>query len=176
MANPHIYTIPSGADFLQSLVRGLKSQLGDELIHALILLPSRRACQNLRDAFLKDADGDSAMLLPDIRPLGEVEEEELMLSAGDDFLREVAALPPAIDPMRRRMILANLVLKFEPDFTRPQAFLFAADLAHLIDDALIEGCLFHELEKLVPDEKDYAEHWKRIVKFLKIVTHECRVF
>src|SRR6185369_6283402 len=127
MANPHVYTIPAGADFLQSLVRGLKSQLGDALSRALILLPTRRACQNLRDAFLKEAEGDVALLLPDIRPLGEVEEEELMLSAGSDFLREVAALPRAIDPMRRRMLLAELVAK--TGMTRPQSFLLAGDLA-----------------------------------------------
>ncbi|MBI3419144.1 MAG: double-strand break repair protein AddB [Proteobacteria bacterium] len=170
MATPKIYTIPPGADFLKSLVRGLKSRLAPEaLSRALILLPTHRAFQQLREAFLNEAGGgaDMAMLLPDIRPLGEVEEEELMLSADGDFLKEVSAIPPAIDSMRRRMLLANLVLA--AGFSKPQAFLLAADLAHLIDDALIEGCGFSELAALVPEK--YAEHWQLIIKFLEIVSH-----
>src|SRR5262245_30712122 len=102
MAKAKLFNIPSGSDFLQTLVRGLKSRFRDDLAQALILLPTRRSCQNLREAFLNDAGGDGALLLPDIRPLAEVEEEELMLSAGADLLRKVATLPRKMEVGERR--------------------------------------------------------------------------
>jgi ATP-dependent helicase/nuclease subunit B len=168
MAKANLFTIPPGSDFLQSLVRGLKVQFRDELAQALILLPTRRACQNLREAFLSDAGGEGAMLLPDIRPLGEVEEEELMLSGGADFLRRVAALPRKMEAGERKLLLAQLVEHMNvPGVSKAQAFLLAGDLGHLLDDALIENCDLANLAALVPDR--YAAHWQRIIDFLKII-------
>jgi ATP-dependent helicase/nuclease subunit B len=152
MAKANLFTIPSGNDFLQTLVHGLKTQFGDELAKALILLPTRRACQNLREAFLNEAGGEGAMLLPDIRPLGEVEEEELMLSGGADFLRRVASLPRKMEVGERKLLLAQLVERMNvPGVSKAQAFLLAGDLGHLLDDALIEGCDLANLAALVPD-------------------------
>ncbi|HVY13518.1 MAG TPA: double-strand break repair protein AddB, partial [Alphaproteobacteria bacterium] len=170
MANPKVFNIPAGADFLQSLVVGLKAQLSeDELSRALILLPTRRACQHLREAFLAEAGaGDKALLLPDIRPLAEVEEEELMLSGDAAFLRQVAEVPPAMDAAKRRVLLAQLVAGMNmPGYSKAQAFLLAGDLAHLIDDALIEGCDLNNLAALAPER--YAAHWQQVIEFLKIV-------
>jgi ATP-dependent helicase/nuclease subunit B len=168
MAKANLFTIPSGNDFLQTLVHGLKTQFGDELAKALILLPTRRACQNLREAFLNEAGGEGAMLLPDIRPLGEVEEEELMLSGGADFLRRVASLPRKMEVGERKLLLAQLVERMNvPGVSKAQAFLLAGDLGHLLDDALIEGCDLANLASLVPDR--YAAHWQQIIDFLKIV-------
>jgi ATP-dependent helicase/nuclease subunit B len=168
MAKANLFTIPSGSDFLQSLARGLKDRFGEELAQALILLPTRRACQNLREAFLNEAGDEGALLLPDIRPLGEVEEEELMLSAGGDFLRRVASLLRKMEAGERKLLLAQLVERMNvPGVSKAQAFLLAGDLGKLLDDALIEGCDLANLAALVPDH--YAEHWKEVLRFLVIV-------
>ena len=77
-----LYTIPSGVSFVDALARGLLSRLPTEplaLSTATILLPTRRACRALRDAFLRATDGQP-LLLPRLLPLGELDEEELLLT------------------------------------------------------------------------------------------------
>ena len=60
-----LYTIPAGVPFAMSLAAGIK-RLADgpeALARATILVPSRRAAQSLRAAFLQVL-GDGAALLP----------------------------------------------------------------------------------------------------------------
>jgi ATP-dependent helicase/nuclease subunit B len=100
--------------------------------------------------------------------LGEVEEDELMLSAGADFLHDVAAIPRAIPASERRVLLTRLIEQMNvPGVSKAQAYLLAGDLGRLIDEALIENCDLKNLAALVPDR--YAEHWQKIIAFLAIV-------
>ena len=65
-ARPAVATIPPGAPFLDSLVRGLRARFGgdaDSLADATLLLPTRRAVLSLRDAFLRQSEG-RPLLLP----------------------------------------------------------------------------------------------------------------
>ncbi len=67
-----VFTIPTGTGFLDALARGLVLRHGADplsLGRITVLLPTRRACRALADAFLRLGDG-SAMLLPDqfLRP------------------------------------------------------------------------------------------------------------
>src|SRR3989338_7145450 len=79
-------TMPPGTPFLERLAQALvaDSSLGGRfpgaqvLADFTILLPTRRAVRALGDAFLRAGDG-AAMLLPSIRALGDVDEEELVL-------------------------------------------------------------------------------------------------
>lgn len=165
----NVFTIPPGADFLRGLARGAKTRLGNGFSRALLLLPSRRACAHLHAAFLEEAGaaGDFSFLLPEIRPIGEVEEDELILGGDAILAEQVLAVPPAIDPARRRMLLTRLVEHFGlPALSRTQAFLLAGDLGRLIDDVLIEGCGFGKLPLLAPER--YARHWQEVLKFLAI--------
>ncbi|HBM89365.1 MAG TPA: hypothetical protein DD437_12530, partial [Rhodobiaceae bacterium] len=86
---PTLFTIPPGVPFLDALARalvadpGLQGTLSDKpeaLADLTILLPTRRAVRSLTEAFLRAGDG-KAILLPHIRPLGDVDEEELLLTA-----------------------------------------------------------------------------------------------
>ena len=66
-----VYTIPPDRFFVDSLARGVLTEAGDTpqaLLDYTILLPTRRACRALRDAFLRASDG-TALLLPAMRPL-----------------------------------------------------------------------------------------------------------
>jgi ATP-dependent helicase/nuclease subunit B len=169
-----VYTIPPGLPFLDTLAEGIwREAEGDglRLVRARVLLPTRRACRALRDAFLRLSDG-APLLLPRIQPLGDVDEDELVLSgdglAGDDLERS------AIPELRRRLMLARTILAFakaapDGEASRPeQAIDLAAELARLIDQVQTERLSFDRLDKLVPDE--FAEHWQQTLEFLKIVT------
>ena len=74
------------------------------MAEATILVPTRRAARSLAHAFLQARPG-RALLLPQIRVMGDLDEGEPPFEAGDLALD----LPPAISPWRRRFELAGLV-------------------------------------------------------------------
>ena len=67
-----VSTIPAGVPFVDTLAAGLLAEAdGDMLALAdmLVLLPNRRACRSLRDAFWRAGKG-RALALPAIQPIG----------------------------------------------------------------------------------------------------------
>ncbi len=169
MVSSRLINIPASQPFLPALVEGLSAEYGDALPRALILLPTRRSVAALRDAFLAKApDANTAILIPRIQTLGDIDEEELSLSGDPALSAEIAALPRAISPMRRRFLLMQLILKLYP-MRKAEAFQLADDLGGLIDQSIIEGCDLKSLEAVVPE--NYAAHWQHIRAFLSIV-HE----
>ena len=121
-----LYTIPAGVPFAVSLATGIRNMAGspEALARATVLVPSRRAAQALRAAFL-EAGGDNAALLPRIDPIGDVEEDAPDLLA---FAADAPDLPPAMDPLRRQLWLARLLRGFrlgDVAPTQPQAMQLA---------------------------------------------------
>ena len=171
-----VYSIPPAAPFVDALARGLLSRAGEAplaLSAVTVLLPTRRACRALQEAFLRCVAG-RPLLLPRMLPLGDLDEEELLLAA-DEMPAEggaALALPPAIAPLRRQLLLARLVrhwgARSGQAIPGDQAVRLAAELARLIDQTETEGLDFAGLDRLVPE--DYAEHWQRTLRFLRIVT------
>ena len=142
-----------------------------DLAEVLFLLPNRRACQNLQDAFVR-LKGLQPTLLPRLMPLGEVEEDELLLT-GNHIETALAQLPPAIDRAERLMLFTKIIMAKPHDFgiekmSLNQACFLAQELARLIDTAHNENLSFDNLRALVPEE--YAAHWQETLKFLAIIT------
>jgi ATP-dependent helicase/nuclease subunit B len=171
---PRVYTIPAGVPFLDALAEGIIARAGADplaLSRVTVLLPTRRACRALREAFLRRTAGQPT-LLPRLRPIGDVDDDELALIADESGPgADIGELPPAVAPLRRRLMLARTILKLAAetgDITEPQAVELAAELARLLDHVQTERLSFERLATLVPDE--YAEHWRRTVEFLKILT------
>ncbi|MSO64245.1 MAG: double-strand break repair protein AddB [Alphaproteobacteria bacterium] len=168
----NVYTIPPGVPFVDALAAGLLDRYpGEALPRVRVLLPTRRAVRSLHEAFLRRSGGQS-LLLPTMRPIGDVDEDDLLLdSLGPD--NEVAELPPAIPGLQRQFLLADLILKWgeRRDGQRAsaaQAADLAAELARLIDQVQTERVSFAALCTLVP--ADYAAHWQKTIEFLRIVT------
>jgi ATP-dependent helicase/nuclease subunit B len=166
------FTVPAGTGLLDALADGMLAWAEDapggpdplRLSEATILLPTRRACLALRDIFLRRGRG-RPMLLPAIRPLGAVDGEDLGLAGGPEMLD----LPPPVTAVRRRMLLARLVMARGETATGPdQALRLAAALERLIDEARRARIDFDGLAGIVPD--DLAEHWQQTLAFLAIVT------
>lgn len=185
---PALFTIPPTRPFVDALAGGLLTEAEasprgvEALADLLVLLPTRRACRALREAFLRASDG-RALLLPRMRPIGDVDEEELGLAAAGDpaaAAAELIDLPPAIDATRRRFLLARLILA-APDLSSPKrsgdrgaapspdrALMLADELARLLDQTQTEGLSLEAVAGLVPDL--YADHWRMTVEFLKILS------
>lgn len=165
-----LYTIPAGVPFAESLARGVIARLGTKsnpfAMAATIYLPTRRAARTLEDCFARLATG--ATLLPDIRAIGDPDEEEFLFDPGADDL-EIA---PAIDPVRRRFLLAALVQRWALQHDdRPSTFgqsaAMARYLAGFFDEAEIRHADLGKLDSLVPDS--LTEHWAEVRDFLRFL-------
>ena len=173
---PRWFTIPAHRPFLDDLAKGVwrgLSSLGPEaLAEAIVLLPTRRAARSLAEAFLKaalGATGRRAVLLPQIRALGDLDEGEPPFEAGDIALD----LPPAISPARRRFELAGLVAEHEDLLERRLDAGAALDLADALA-AFLDAWQIEECEDpgavaaLV--EGELARHWLVSAAFLEVAT------
>jgi ATP-dependent helicase/nuclease subunit B len=115
---------------------------------------------------------DGTLLTPEIRPLGDLEEEDGLSAFGPDALE----LPPALSSAARRGALAKLVQGWreaqrEPPLP-PASLLAAADeLCTLMDQAaLVGGVDWNSLSDLATElSPQLAEHWQVSVRFLDIV-------
>jgi ATP-dependent helicase/nuclease subunit B len=156
-----VHTIPAHQPFLDRLIEPLLGWDRERLADALLLVPSRRACLAAREAFLRLAGG-APLLLPRVVPIGEPDEAELLLDAALGF-----ELPPAIGPLRRRLLLTRLILARSPEMAHEQAVRLSGELERFLDEAHNEEVDLAALDELAPT--DLAEHWQETVVFLRLV-------
>ncbi|HWK45516.1 MAG TPA: double-strand break repair protein AddB [Stellaceae bacterium] len=168
-----VFTIPAHLPFLDALALGIRRRVGADpldLADVTVLLPTRRSCRALREAFLRTGNG-AAMLLPRLSALGDIDADEVSLSASET-LRADLDLPPEIGGLRRRLLLARLIRHWgrarRSEILPGQAATLATDLARLMDQVQAQGCSLTVLPGLVP--KEYARHWELTLKFLDILT------
>src|SRR5262245_37369083 len=115
MASGNLYTVPLHQPFAETVIRyalNLRAGEPEALARALILVPTRRAARALREEALRTAGGDM-VLLPRIRPIGDVEEEELLFDLAQDpqLLEQFINLPPAMPETLRRLQMAKLLVE-----------------------------------------------------------------
>lgn len=170
-ARPAVFTIRPGLSFVDALAGGLKARLGEQpeaVARALVLLPTRRACRSLREAFLRASAGRAA-LLPRLVPLGDVDEDEIALAGADTESFSDLEVPPAISRLERELVLARLVrARADRPTTPDQAVRLARELARLVDQVHTERLGFERLAGLAPET--LAQHWQETLRFLAIVT------
>ena len=140
-----------------------------------LYLPSRRAVREVQSAFLATREGEAAMLLPRLRPLGDVDEEDL-LAAGTPTDAETS-LAPAAEGIERRLVLARFVRQARaaeglPVPAWPAALMAADELGRVLDEFHTAGVDFGQLMTLAHDVADGAAHWAHSLKFLSVVTEQ----
>ena len=164
---PGVATIPAGVPFVEALAAGLLAEVApapQTLAGALILLPTRRACRLLAEALLRRSSSQ-ALLLPRIQPLGEIDADEVLVESALE-----CAVPSAIAPLRRQLLLARL---FERSgWSIIHALRLAEELAALLDELQTERVALGALARLVPDH--LAEHWQRNRDVLAVIADAYR--
>jgi len=169
---PHWFSIPSGRPFLSDLAQGVHTELGPELAQAQILTPTRRGARAMAQAF-SGLSGDGALLLPQIRAIGDLEEGEPPF----DLEHLALDLPPAVSPMRRRFELAALIqthYRSDAPLTGRTALELADALSAFFDSLALEDIEASEkLEQLVDADahgllSGLAQHWQKSAEFLAI--------
>lgn len=186
-STPNVFTIPGTDRFLETLYDGL---LDGSLISGwnpkdplawsdlTILVPTRRAGRAFRELFL-DRSSTGAVILPRIRPIGDVDEDLPDLQPDDSDPN----LKPAVSNFDRHLGLTKLVMGWTralkgaaipgmapirvPTSPADAAWL-ARDLAALMDQVATEEVPWSGLQHLVPD--DHAAYWQLSLAFLQIAT------
>jgi ATP-dependent helicase/nuclease subunit B len=154
-----VWRIPAGIGFANALATGLLERVKDNplgLAEMQILLPTRRACRTLQQAFLRESEG-KALLLPRLQPLGDLDADELLLSAG-------ITIPPAVTARQRQLLLAQLISQHQHGLPAAQYLLLAKAFARLLDDAALEDVPLDNLTTLVTGE--LAGHWQTTLNFI----------
>lgn len=168
-ANPCVYTIPSGVPFALALARGVMTRHGaspESLSACRILLPTRRACRIVRDAFLRHTGG-APLLLPRLQPIGDIDADEIAIQLATQATFD---LPAGLSPLRRQILLTRVILA-QPDGlakSAEQAVALAGALGDLMDRIQTEGLDIKSLSSLAGE--DFATHWQITLDFLKILS------
>ena len=169
-----VYNIPYSCSFVDTLVQKISKEFEDskeKLADVIFLMPNRRTCISLKEAFIR-YNGKKPVMLPKIVPVGDIEEDDIfLLSANDEEFTD--SILPAISEYERLFLFAKLIASKPADYGVPemnfaQALSLAKDLALLIDISYNEGISFNELKNIVPEQ--FATHWQQTLEFLKIIT------
>ena len=189
---PRLLTIPPGRPFLRTLTEALlDGRLTDgfrydpddplALAGVTLLVPTRRAARVLRSEFV-DLLGGRAAILPDIRTLGETDDDSGFFDLNAPSLMDLA---PPVSGTVMLLELARLILAWRnqlPDIVRSihadtplvapaspaDAVWLARALVELIEAAETEGCDWSDLGKL--QSADFGSWWQLTLEFLKIAT------
>jgi ATP-dependent helicase/nuclease subunit B len=186
----NIYSIPAECNFLNVLVQSL---LDGNLIKgftprdnplllskATIFVPNRRAARALSAAFMSAYD-EEAVLLPAIRTLGDVGDEDFGIAPDASHFGQPGE---EIKPLERALLLAKLVQHWVDAMedetkriyedeeiaipsSRADAILLAQDLSILLGQITQEETEWSAIQNVVPD--NHAEWWKLTTTFLKII-------
>jgi len=158
---PRVFAVPPGADFPKALVEGLRQRNAgppEAMARAQLVVNTRRMARRVRDLF----DQGPACLLPRL---------SLVTDLGESL--DLAQIPPAIPPLRRRLELTQMIAKLleqQPDLAaRSTLFDLSDSLAALIDEMQGEGVSPDAIRQL--DVSDMSGHWARAQAFIGITDH-----
>ncbi|AQR72624.1 double-strand break repair protein AddB [Sphingomonas sp. LM7] len=161
----HLYTIPPHRAFADALAIGLIRRFGSDplrLARGLVLLPNNRAKRAIQDAFVRASE--RGLLLPRLVAVGDPELDEAVFdTAGDED-----PIPPAVEPLQRRMILARLIQESGAPVDAAEAVRLAGDLATTLDQLLIEEVAPRALKEIELSQ-ELSAHWERSLALFEVV-------
>jgi ATP-dependent helicase/nuclease subunit B len=168
---PSVFTVPAHRPFADALAEGLiAGASGDRmaLARGLILVPNNRAQRAITDAFVRRAEG--GLLLPRMAPIGAFDPDEALGQLLDPA--DAEPVPPAIEAMPRRMMLARLIAEERAKIGEPvdaaEAVRLAQALVRTLDQLAVEEKPIRDLLDLQV-EGELSEHWQRALGVLTAV-------
>jgi len=175
-AKPTIFSIPVQRAFADALAAGLIARYADGalgLANGLIILPSNRARSAVQAAFVRESG--SGLLMPRLAVIGDADLDESVALALDP-IDESDAIPPAIDALKRRLMLAGLIEKHVPagedPITGAAAFQLAEGLGRVIDQLHYEEVAPARLADIESALGDLAGHWQASWRRLSLLVDQ----
>ena len=115
MPRTKVFTIDSNFSFLDVLATGFLKKIKfnrDVLAQSIFFLPTQRSAANFARC-ITNLFGNKTVILPTIRPLGDIMDEELFFENYDDRPNmEAINQKKVISRLRRRLLLTQLVERF----------------------------------------------------------------
>ena len=171
-AGPQLFSIPAHRAFADALAAGLIRRFGRDpmvLARGIVLLPNNRTKRTITDAFVR-ASGGGGLLLPRLVAIGDAEGSEAA-SAVIDPADDDAPVPPAVQPLPRRLILARLVSEERARAGAPvdaaEAVRLAGELARTLDQMLVEEVPPRALRDLAM-AKELSGHWQHALEMFSV--------
>ncbi|RYD39917.1 MAG: double-strand break repair protein AddB, partial [Sphingomonadales bacterium] len=175
-AKPTVFSIPVQRAFADALAAGLIARYADGalgLAQGLIILPSNRARSAVQAAFVRA--GGTGLLMPRLAVIGDADLDESVALALDP-IDESDAIPPAIDALKRRLMLAGLIEKHVPagedPITGAAAFQLAEGLGRVIDQLYYEEIAPARLADIESALGDLAGHWQASWRRLSLLVDQ----
>lgn len=173
---PTVFSIPVQRAFADALAAGLIDRFADGalgLAQGLIVLPSNRARSAVQAAFVRA--GGTGLLMPRLAVIGDADLDESVALALDP-IDESDAIPPAIDALKRRLMLAGLIEKHNPAGEEPitgaAAFQLAEGLGRVIDQLHYEEIAPARLADIESALGDLAGHWQASWRRLSLLVDQ----
>lgn len=179
-AGPQVYSIAAHRGFADALVAGLVPRYAEPdfgLARLTLLLPSRRTVRTVTEALVRHSGRDGGhvgMLLPRMSVVGDLDLDETLGPLLDPL--GAADIPPAADPMRRWLRLAEHLRTVEGDKAGSGAVLLrrAFEIGRSMDRLAVEGLAPVDLmsDAVIGIVGELAEHWREATRtFLMVQQH-----
>lgn len=169
---PTVFSVPLHRAFVDAVVSGLIARAADDplvLARGLVMLPNNRAVRSMTDAFVRRSE--AGLMLPRLVAIGDADLGDRIGAALDPIGDAGTDIPPAIDPLRRQVILARLVqharLAAGEPIDAAEALRLAADLARTLDQLVAEDIVPARLADSVAPE--LSEHWQSSLAVLETI-------
>jgi ATP-dependent helicase/nuclease subunit B len=174
---PHLFTVAAHEPIARVSARHILATYDAATLgNSILLLPNRRACVVMRDAWMHELRGKTA-LLPRMIPLADIENELIGLM-GDAAFAALANIPQAMPEAEQRYILTQQVMAYERKRISAPTIDVTVDYALTLADTLMQlqeqcvragvGITQEKLRQLF--YSDYADHWRDALLFLGILT------
>jgi ATP-dependent helicase/nuclease subunit B len=168
-----LYTIAAENPFLRVLAKWLLAEAA-ELSRATVLVPNRRSARALEAVLLQES-GKPAMLLPNIKPIGDIDEDLIADSLPED------GIDNALHKTAHLHAILNVVMQWAKatpysDLAQDvlasgaQAFALAQSLQQLVNQFETEDVDIEKLQSVY--DLDLAGHRQNILDLLQVVTGE----
>jgi len=176
---PQVYSIAAHRGFADALVAGIVPRYWEDhfgLARLTLLVPSSRAARTITEAFIRYAGetGTPGLLMPRMVTVGDLDLDEALGALFDPL--SAHDIPPAIEPTRRWLELAELVRLTRDELGDPPIpgaarLRLARELARTIDRLLVEEKQPHDLigQPVLDMLGDLSSHWQNSLRlFAKV--------
>ena len=160
--------IPANENFLKTLYKYILDTFSSnqmELSNLVVLLPSRRSCNELKKVFLENSD-KQAVLLPNIKAIGDISYDELLLEKIDlNVLKTFKEIARPVSNTKYKLLMIKQLLNFNKNLNVGQAINLSRELNKFLNEIISNNLDFDNLKNLVDEE--YAEHWQKSLDLLE---------